>query len=116
VLKPLILLAVADRRKKLAASHAKGHTRRMAGKKKGLHLSEDEPHVSDNELHDYFKPALSELRETEIEAHLAECRPCAERARAMQTLLAVMDDWPASARGGSRHAPPPRKAERVAPR
>lgn len=92
----------------------------MAGKSRGktneLNISEDEPHVSDNELHDYFKPALSELRETEIEAHLAECPHCAERARAIQTLLAVMDDWPASARSRSRHAPQPRKAERVAPR
>jgi len=62
----------------------------MGRAKKGRHLTVQE-------LADYFRPALSERREGEVEAHLAKCPECAKRAEETQIVLAVMSRWTAHA-------------------
>jgi hypothetical protein len=52
-------------------------------------------HLTVQELADYLRPALSEEREGEVEAHLADCPVCAKRAEETQVVLAVMDRWTA---------------------
>ena len=63
-------------------------------------------HPSEELLYDYLETSLTKEQNRAIEAHLADCRRCAEKLETMQLLLAVIGEWPATARRRPRRAAP----------
>src|SRR5687768_4078108 len=65
-------------------------------------------HLTLHELRMYLEPALSEQRETEIEAHLAGCVACHKKAQNIRRLWAIADSlkFAARRRAKARSAPP----------